>query len=189
MARALVVRNISRTLDVVSLLSRMGLEVSEASSCQQARAMILDMDFNLVVIQPPLVDGGGRELATMASSQSSLDVVLLANASQVEALSSGLGKLGVYVVSRLIGPEEFTRTISVLQVARGRMAALEDKNARLLRRLSEERKLSEVKCLLALRLEMSEEEAHHFIEKKAMDERIGLADAADLIRRQLEDRR
>ena len=93
------------------------------------------------------------------------------------------------MVSRLIGPEEFTHTISVLQVARGRMAALEDKNARLLRRLSEERKLSEVKCLLALRLEMSEEEAHHFIEKKAMDERIGLADAADLIRRQLEDRR
>ena len=186
MAKALLVSNGGRPLDVQSVLSRLGLDVECCSSCQRARALILECDYSLVIIQPPLTDGGGRDLALMASGQSGIDVVLLANASQVELLSASLGKQGVYVVSRMVGEEELCRLIGILLVSRRRIAALEEKNARLLRRLAEERRISEVKCMLALEKGMSEDESHHALEKLAMDRRISLAEAADVLRRQLD---
>lgn len=89
-------------------------------------------------------------------------------------MADAMLRSGVYVSN--IG--ELGTTLRAVRVAR-------EKIRKLLERLRNERVLSEAKCLLSNRKAMSEKEAHRYIERKAMDCRISLSDAAMSIVREL----
>lgn len=55
---------------------------------------------------------------------------------------------------------------------------LEQENRRLLKKLDEMRTLSRAKCALVRYCGMTEAQAHHALEQRAMDARISLRDAA-----------
>ena len=167
------------------MLTGAGYEVTTSSSVCEARKLLLDVDFQLLVIESPLLDGSGREVASSAAAMEGLDVVLLVNASQVDALSFSLGgRLGVYVLSRTCSAAELRALLRIIAAGRSRIDRLEERCRKLVRRLNDERVLCEAKCLLARRLGLSEEEAHHMIERRAMDDRTSLIDAALGVRRE-----
>ena len=70
----------------------------------------------------------------------------------------------------------------------GRVRALLAQNQRLAKRLDEARVISRAKCVLARYADLSEEEAHRLIEKRAMDARITSREAALEILQNYEDR-
>lgn len=187
MAKVLLLRPVNRTRDWEPFLLQLGYEVTSSSSAVSAKKLLLDIEFSLVIIETPLADGSGREIAITASSIPALDVVLFTNASQVVTLAAALERYGIFVVGKNAGIEEVLTLLRLLRTARHRMEKLEEKNAKLLRRIKEERLLCEAKCLLAQKLNMSEEEAHHYIEHRAMDERVSLMDAALIIKRENTD--
>lgn len=184
MSKVLLLKAVSRTRELEPLLLQAGLEVTAASTMVQARKLLLDVDFSLVIIETPLSDGSGREMAIMAANNPGLDVILFAAASQVESLSYSLERYGIHVLGRNASAQEISALLRILKVSQVRIARLEEKNARLLKRLSEERVLCEAKCILALKAGLDEQSAHHYLEKKAMDERISLTDAARIVRRE-----
>ena len=96
-------------------------------------------------------------------------------------MADAMLRSGVYVSN--IG--ELGTTLRAVRVAREKIRKLDEKNRKLLERLRNERVLSEAKCLLSNRKAMSEKEAHRYIERKAMDCRISLSDAAMSIVREL----
>ena len=79
---------------------------------------------------------------------------------------------------------EILSLLRILRVSWVRTSRLEARNARLMKRLGEERLLCEAKCILCRRDGISEEEAHHLLEKLAMDERVSLVDAARIVKRE-----
>lgn len=185
MARVLLLKAVERTRDLEGLLSSSGMDVMVASSVRQARKLLLDAEFSLVIIDTPLFDGSGRDVAIMASGNPGLDVVLLSPAREVESLSYALERYGIFVMSRVASSSEFSMLLRMIKTSRAKCALLEARNEKLLRRIADERLMCEVKCILASKKGMTEEEAHHFIEHRAMDERISLSAAAAVIRREL----
>ena len=68
--------------------------------------------------------------------------------------------------------------------SRAAVQKLTEQNRRLSKRLEDSRVLTQAKCALALRYGMTEEEAHRFLEKRAMDGRVSAREAAlEIIRR------
>ncbi len=184
MAKVLLLKGIDRTREVETLLQGAGYEVTVSSSVVQARGLLLDVDFSLVVIESPLCDGSGREMAVTAANNPGLDVVLFVAQSQVENLSYALERYGIHVLGRNAAASEILSLLRILRVSWVRTSRLEARNARLMKRLDEERLLCEAKCILCRRDGISEEDAHHLLEKLAMDERVSLVDAARIVKRE-----
>ena len=92
-------------------------------------------------------------------------------------------KYGVYVVSQ--NRNIISAVLGAIRVSKEKIRKAEEKNRKLLDRLRNEKLIVEAKCILAARKGMSEAEAHSYIEKKAMNCRISLMDAAMSIVREL----
>lgn len=73
---------------------------------------------------------------------------------------------------------EFGKMISSVYAMRVRLAALENSNSTLIRKLDDSRLVGRAKLLLMQNLKMSEPQAHKYIEKTAMDSCVTRRDVA-----------
>ena len=111
------------------------------------------------------------------------DTILIVPDELSSHMAAMMMKHGVYVSGS--SRDSFSAVLGAISVAREKIRKAEEKNRKLLLRLKNEKLLTEAKCLLAGRRGMSEAEAHSYIEKKAMNCRISLEDAAVGIIREL----
>ncbi len=71
-------------------------------------------------------------------------------------------------------------------IANKRLAILQKENSRLQKKVNELREVGRAKCALVQYRHLTEQEAHHFIEKQAMDQRLSVLDIAEDILRTYE---
>ena len=150
------------------------------ASAGEARRALSAGGFGLLVVNAPLTDEFGRELAIQAV-ESGLDAILLCAAPQADKIAAGLEKHGVLVLPKPLSRQQAAFTLRLLRAGCQRMQKILDQNRRLTKRLDEARVLCQAKCLLALHAGLTEEEAHRLIEKRAMDARISSRDAAQAV--------
>ena len=132
---------------------------------------------SLVVINTPLSDEFGQELALQYSTKGA-DVLVLAAAPQADKLAANFQRHGVFVLAKPLTKVQAAFALRLLRAARARMEKLEKENHKLLKKLDEMRTISRAKCALVRYCDMTEEQAHHAIEQRAMDTRVSLKDAA-----------
>lgn len=131
----------------------------------------------LVVINTPLPDEFGQELALQYSAKGA-DVLILAAAPQADKLAASFQRHGIFVLAKPLTKAQAAFALRLLRTARARMEKLEKENHRLLKKLDEMRTISRAKCALVRYCGMTEEQAHHAVEQRAMDARVSLKDAA-----------
>lgn len=131
----------------------------------------------LVVVNTPLPDEFGQEFAAQCAAKGA-DVLVLAAAPQAEKLAAGLQRHGVFVLAKPLSSQQAAFALRLVRAARARAEKLEQENRRLLKKLDEMRTLSRAKCALVRYCGMTEAQAHHALEQRAMDARISLRDAA-----------
>lgn len=151
-----------------------------AESGKDARMKILDLSLSLVIVDASLPDGSAKEVSVLASERG-IDTIYVVSDVLVPHMAETMEKYGVYVA----GTGDMASVFRTLRVSRNKISRAEEKNRKLLERLKNEKMLTKAKCLLARYRAMSEEEAHAYIEKKAMNCRISLLDAAMTIVREL----
>ena len=142
--------------------------------------------FETLVINAPLPDEFGRELA-MQAADAGMDAILLCPGPQADKLAAGLEKHGVFVLAKPLSRQQTAFALRLIRTGRQRLQKLTAQNRRLTKRLDEARIISQAKCALALCRGLTEEQAHRLIEKEAMDGRISSREAALEIMRRLED--
>lgn len=147
------------------------------TSAGQARRQLSSGSYQLVIINAPLQDESGRELAKQAASQQS-SVILLAAAAQAEKLADQLERLGIFVIPKPLNRQTAVFVLRFVRAAQARAQKLLEENHRLVRRLEEMRLVTRAKCALVRYCDMTEEQAHRALEQRAMDERISLKEAA-----------
>lgn len=179
MRRALIVSAGDKQEEVLtSLLREAGVQdASRAHSAREARGLSLP-EFSIVVINAPLPDEGGCALAAEAAGGSSAGVVLLAREEEAEALRARMEPLGVFVVEKPLRRAVFAQTVRCAQAACERLLAMEKRNRRLQVKLDEIKLVTRAKLALMQYLSMSEEQAHRYIEKQAMDLRVSKTEVA-----------
>ena len=171
----------------VSLLGGCGCSRTvTATSAGEARRKLLELSLDLVLINAPLPDEFGAELAASCADATMAGVVLVAPALQAAEAAPPLEKLGVFVLEKPISRSALMQAVRLLSVSRMRIAQLQRKNAELLQKLDDTRLACRAKCLLIERLHMSEDEAHHCVKRRAMVLRVSRPEAALTVIRQYE---
>lgn len=154
-----------------------------AQNGSQARRCITDSDFDLIIIDSPLGDEYGDELAVMASEKTTAGIILIVDNTNVYEVLNRVEDYGVFALSKPTTPDFFYQAAKLLTVSKKRMKTLENENSRLQKKIEEIRIVDRAKLVLIQVLKMTENQAQHYIEKQSMDLRqTRLATAENILR-------
>ena len=90
------------------------------ASAGEARRALLGGDYALLIVNTPLPDEFGRELAITAVDKG-LDAILLCAAPQADKIAAGLEKYGVLVLPRPLSRQQAALALRLLRAGRQRM--------------------------------------------------------------------
>ena len=136
-----------------------------------ARRSILQVDYDIMIVNMPLKDEQGHGLALDIIQATSLSVIAIVKAESYGLLSSKLEPAGVLVCPKPFQQRDFLSSVRLTAAFRNRLKKYESENRKLQKKYEEQRVVSRAKCLLVEFEKMSEPEAHRYIEKMAMDKR------------------
>ena len=162
-------------------------QISALSSCSEARKILSERDFDLVVIDAPLRDESGIEFAQALSSKGVSQVMLIVKNEHFDAASALCEEYGVLTVSKPVNKALFWSALKLAGAARNRLKRLEDENNRLRQKIEDIRIIDRAKCLLISYHNMNERDAHRYIEKQAMNMRTTRRAIAEVILRTSEN--
>ncbi len=135
----------------------------------EARRMLVDRRFDIAVINTPLPDDFGTQLAVEISEKQGCGVLLLVKAEIQEAVGLKVEDYGILTLPRPVSRQMVFQSMKLLAATRQKIRALEERTSSLQSKMEEIRLVNRAKLLLIEHLKMSEPEAHHYIEKRAMD--------------------
>lgn len=154
-----------------------------AASCNEARRLLIENNVDLILINAPLTDEFGHEFAVHACHTTTSGVLMLVKADLADSVSERVESDGVFVISKPISRPTFYQTLHLVNAARMRVYTLQKENRMLRQRIEDIRVIDRAKCMLIAECHMSEQEAHAYIEKRAMNHRQPKRDVAeDIIR-------
>ena len=164
------------------LLSTAGYScISAVQSGSEARRRLLEHDFDFLVINTPLSDEFGHELALCGAQFSAAGILLLVKNEWADEISAKVEEAGIMVVGKPIGKQFFHQALKLVATSRRRLLGLQSENQRLQKQIEEIRLVNRAKCALIQYLSMTEAQAHRYIEKQAMDLRATRREIAERI--------
>ena len=141
-------------------------------SASEARRRILESDFDLVLINAPLPDELGHDLALDIARSTTSGVLLLVKNDLADSVSARVEEDGVFVVPKPLSRPLFYQALRLVNAARMRVFGLQKENRKLLQKIEDIRLIDRAKCVLIATLGMTEPQAHAYIEKQAMNRRV-----------------
>ena len=155
--------------------------VQTASSVAEARRWLADTEFDIVLINTPLPDDFGMHLAIDICTGSGAGVLLLVKNDHYNEIYSKVVRYGVITLSKPTNRQMVAQNLRILCATRERIRQMQAKQATVEEKIKEIRLVNRAKWLLIECLNMTEAEAHRYIEKQAMDLRISRREAAENI--------
>lgn len=134
-----------------------------------ARRALAENSYDLVLINTPLPDEFGTRLALDACESSSAGVLLLVKAEHCPDIEAQVSAHGVLTLAKPTSAQLFAQTLRLLCITRERLRGMEKKAVTLQEKMEEIQLVNRAKWLLIEELKMTEQEAHRYIEKRAMD--------------------
>lgn len=157
----------------LSLLKGAGYsQVMAVSSAAEARRCLARLEVELLVIDTPLKDESGQELALFAASGSTAGIVLLLKSGTPQELAIQAEEAGVFPLYKPMARPQLLQTLRMAAAIHRRMSGLGNENRSLRKKMEELRLIDRAKCILIQQLGLSEPQAHRYIEKQAMDCRL-----------------
>jgi two-component system, response regulator PdtaR len=169
-------------LDLVEMLVEAGYEVvAQASDGEQAVALSRELKPDLVMmdIRMPILDG--ISAAEQIGKEQIAPVVMLTAFSQKELVERARD---AGVMAYIVKPFTASDLAPAIEIARSRwaeMQALESEVADIAERLATRKVVDRAKGMLMTQLKISESEAFRWIQKTAMDRRLGMREVADAV--------
>ena len=143
--------------------------ITKAPDVSSARRCLLERSYDLLIINAPLPDEFGTRLALDVCSRSGAGVMLLVKAEHYPDIEARVTPQGVLVMSKPTSSQLFAQSVRMLCITRERLRSMEKKTATIEEKMEEIRLVNRAKWLLIEELKMTEQEAHRYIEKQAMD--------------------
>ena len=155
--------------------------VQTAASVAEARRWLADTEFDIVLINTPLPDDFGMHLAIDICTGSGAGVLLLVKNDHYNEIYSKVVRYGVITLSKPTNRQMVAQNLRILCATRERIRQMQAKQTTVEDKIKEIRLVNRAKWLLIECLNMTEAEAHRYIEKQAMDLRISKREAAENI--------
>ena len=113
-------------------------------------------------------DSGAIDFSVNVSDGEST-VLLLVNGEHFEEVSYRVEMFGVLTVSKPLEPQSFYATLKLSVAVHHKIKSLTNETVKLKNKMEEIRIINKAKLLLVEKRKMTEDEAHHYLEKQAMD--------------------
>ena len=180
--RVLLAGSGDKIFDYISeILPRSGYEpILRAGDAGEVRRMLLDSPVDIVIINTPLSDDFGVELA-LDLAESSMGVLLLVKNELYDQVCYKTEDSGVLTLGKPMTRQGFYSAVKLLTAMTARLSKMEKVNRTLQEKMADIRVVNRAKWLLIEHHHMKEQDAHYFIEKQAMDTRLSRREVAENI--------
>ena len=139
------------------------------ASISEAQRHILEEPYDLVIVNTPLPDDFGRKFAIEASNDRDAVTMLLVRSELYDETYDRVAEYGVLTLSKPTSAAMIKQTLDYMRATRERLYRMQKKNVSLEDKMAEIRLVNKAKWLLIESKKMTEEEAHKYIERTAMD--------------------
>ena len=172
----------SGTKVLTDLLRSAGFEnITASSSAADARRRSTIESYDLSIINMPLSDETGKELSFDIADKNVSGVITIVNNGHEQIIGSFGRKKGIYIVMKPLNRRMFLDAVIFVLTAQKQKLRLIKKNEELARALTDLKIITKAKFLLMEKNGMSEENAHYFIERSAMDQRLSKRYVAEAV--------
>jgi len=154
-------------------------QITVLASAGETRRELLEKDFDLVIIDAPLSDESGEPLSRHITAKTMSQVILAVNSEHYNAVSSVCQEDGILVISKPVSREFFWSALLLAKSVISKLKRMQDENKKLKQKIDDVRIIDRAKSMLISYLKLTEQEAHRFIEKQAMDLRLTKRAVAD----------
>ena len=151
--------------------------VLRAGDAGEVRRMLLDSPVDIVIINTPLSDDFGVELA-LDLAEGAMGVLLLVKNELFDQVCYKVEDSGVLTIGKPMTRQGFYSAVKLLSAMSARLSKMEKANRTLQEKMADIRVVNRAKWLLIEQLKMNEAEAHRHIEKQAMDRCISKREIA-----------
>ena len=174
MESALIVSHTEKSIDYFSefLNSAQISHILGVSTCGEARRLLFEREFDLVLINSPLKDETGEKFSHHIAAKGVSQVIFIVAAEFYEAVSVHCENNGILTVSRPINKTVLWSAVKLAKATQTKIMQMHSENNKLKQKIDDIRIVDRAKCILISYMNMSEKEAHRYIEKQAMDMRI-----------------
>lgn len=153
--------------------------IDVSSNGNEARRKLYERQYDLILINSPLSDGGDMELSLDLSCTVSCGIILLVKAETADQIQSCVESAGIFVIPKPVNRHVILQTIKYIDIFQNKLREMEKVNFSLQKKFDDLRVVDRAKCTLIQHLNMTEAQAHRYIEKKAMDSRLSKRTVAE----------
>ena len=151
-----------------------------AKTAGEVRRLTMDRSVDLVILNAPLKDEFGIQLAQDLADKN-LGVLLLAGNEVYEQVCFRVEQSGVITLAKPTTKQSMYIALRALTALRSKLLQMEQKTKALQQKVADIHTVNHAKWLLIQHDNMTENEAHRFIEKQAMDMRLSRREVAESI--------
>lgn len=155
--------------------------VFSAFSGGEARRLLLTNSYDFVIVNTPLPDEFGHELAIHVVGKAMSGAMMIVKSEIYDQVCAQAEPYGILTIPRPVARPLFYQALRLLIATQNRWRRFDHENKKLQTKMEEIRIVARAKCILVEYLRMSEQQAHRYIEKQAMDMRTSKKNIAESI--------
>lgn len=144
-------------------------QLQVSTSVSAARRAFSERSYDMVIISAPLTDESGTRFAIDCAAQSAAAILIFVPADKYSELLPDMTAQGVYLLSKQTSSQMIRQAMDWLAASRERLRRFEKKEQNLSDKMAEIRLVNRAKWILISEQGFSEDEAHHYIERQAMN--------------------
>lgn len=154
---------------LTEIISPVFSPITTSESAADARRVLSRGDIDVVIINTPLPDEFGKSLAIYTAESTVSSVLLLVRGEDYEKITAQVEDHGIFTLRKPCSPHAVFQAAKLMVAAMAKIGELQKKNEELRFKIEDMAMCSRAKLLLVQHLQMTEAEAHRYIEKQSMD--------------------
>lgn len=162
-------------------------EISVCQTSQEAKELANGEFFDLICVNAPLEKENGIELSKYFAGTTRSSVVIIVPQRNADYVNDALTEHGVLVIAKPVNKHLFHHFLQFTECFKMRMFRVIEENEKLKHMVADMKIINRAKFLLITCLNMSEDQAHRYLEKQAMDLRTSKLEVAKQVIRTYEN--
>ena len=126
---------------------------------------------DVCLINAPISGHNAQDLARELARDGTCQIMFFIKSDYCDDIAADLGQDGIIVIEKPIHPQTLSAALRIVDASAARLLRMHHEVKRMQSKLDETKVVARAKCVLIEKKGMSEQEAHHYIEKQAMDRR------------------
>lgn len=156
-------------------------KITIEDSISSAKRCCLENNYDFVIINSPLPDEFGTKFAIDVSSNRNTVCMIFVKSELQDEIHFKVSKSGVFTLAKPASTTMISHALKWMIASSERLKKLEKKNLSVQDKMEEIRLINRAKWILIDKEGMSEDDAHHYIEKQSMDLCISKREVAEKI--------